>query len=267
MINRTLKICLLFLLFSLLFTSCSIDYFVPITSPTTTTTTETGGSTSLLPEGVPGRWTSDEDKIAVFANGTPNGFWARNDRGNGSPFNCSFQRSHATIGDGLLTLSLTKSNTGYVGAEYRTHAKFSYGYYSVSMKAANCPGVISSFFTYTGWPWDEIDIEFLGDDTTRVQFNYYTNGKGGHEFYYNLGFDASEDFHEYGFDWQPDSITWYVDGIAVHQATAEIPSTSGHIMMNLWNVADSHANWAGKFDDSKLPVYAQYQWIGYKSAN
>ena len=266
MINRTLKICLLFLLFSLLFTSCSIDYFLPVTNPTTTTG-ETGSGTSPLPEGVPDRLTPDSDKIAVFANGTPNGFWARNDRGNGSPFNCSFQRSHATIGDGLLTLSLTKSNTGYVGAEYRTHAKFSYGYYSVSMKAAKCPGVISSFFTYTGWPWDEIDIEFLGDDTTRVQFNYYTNGKGGHEFYYNLGFDASEDFHEYGFDWQPDSITWYVDGLAVHQATVEIPSTSGHIMMNLWNVADSHANWAGKFDDSKLPVYAQYQWIGYKSAN
>ena len=135
------------------------------------------------------------------------------------------------------------------------------------MKAASCPGVISSFFTYTGWPWDEIDIEFLGDDTTRVQFNYYTSGKGGHEYIYYLGFDASESFHEYAFDWQPDSITWYVDGRPVYRATDNIPSHAGNIMMNLWNVADSNADWAGKFDGDGVPVYAEYLWIGYQPAH
>lgn len=230
--------------------------------------TAESGTGNIPPEEstAPKRLTSDADKIAVFANGEPAGWWARNDRGNGHPFNCSFQRTNATIANELLTLSLTQSKGGYVGAEYRTHARYSFGYYSVSMKAASCSGVISSFFTYTGRPWDEIDIEFLGDDTTRVQFNYYTNGKGGHEYIYELGFDAAADFHEYGFDWQPDSITWYVDGVAVYRATENIPSTSGQIMMNLWNVADSNADWAGKFDASRLPVTAQYQWIGYKSA-
>lgn len=90
---------------------------------------------------------------------------------------------------------------------------------------------------------------------------------GGHEYVYRLGFDASEDFHEYGFDWQPDSITWYVDGKAVYRATTNIPSHEGQIMMNLWNVADTNADWAGKFDDRYLPVNAQYQWIGYHSAD
>ncbi len=214
------------------------------------------------------RFTPETDKIATFAGGAPGGFWARNDRGNGHPFNCSFQNANAIIADGLLTLRLTETaaDRGYAGAEYRSAGKFSYGYYSVSMKAASCPGVISSFFTYTGWPWDEIDIEFLGDDTTKVQFNYYTGGKGGHEYVYELGFDASEDFHEYGFDWQKDSITWYVDGRSVYKATVEIPAADGHIMMNIWNVADSNADWAGKFDETKLPVNAQYQWIGYKGA-
>lgn len=267
MINKAFKTCSLFLLLPLLLSSCLVGYFTPLAGSTTETGSQTTPVEDTAPDlSIPERLTPDADKIAVFANGTPTGFWARNDRGNGQPFNCSFQRNNASIGNGLLTLSLTKSVNNYVGAEYRTYAKFSYGYYSVSMKAAKCPGVISSFFTYTWGPWDEIDIEFLGDDTTRVQFNYYTNGGGGHEYYYNLGFDASEDFHEYGFDWQPDSITWYVDGKAVHRATVDIPAAPGHIMMNLWNVADSNANWAGKFDDSKLPVYAQYQWIGYKSA-
>lgn len=40
---------------------------------------------------------------------------------------------------------------------------------------------------------DEIDVEVLGKDTTKVQFNYYTNGTGNHEYLYDLGFDASED--------------------------------------------------------------------------
>ena len=227
-----------------------------------------GGSGNIPPENVINqRFTPDEDKIAVFQNTSTDGFWARNDRGNGHPFNCSFSNENAVIENGTLTLLLTKSGNKYVGAEYRSRNKFSYGYYSVSMKAAKCSGVISSFFTYTNWPWDEIDIEFLGNDTTRVQFNYYTNGIGGHEYIYELGFDASEDFHEYGFDWQPDSITWYVDGVSVYKATVSIPSHAGHIMMNLWNVADTNADWAGKFDDSKLPVTAQYEWIGYKSAD
>lgn len=217
-------------------------------------------------EGVDDRFTLDEYKIAVFANGEPHGFFARNDRGNGHPFNCSFMRSNAVIGDGVLSLVLSEDHSGYVGAEYRIWSKTGYGFYSVKMKAAACPGVISSFFIYNGFPWDEIDIEFLGDDTTKVQFNYYTHGVGGHEYVYHLGYDASKEFHEYAFDWQEGSITWYVDGVAVYRATDNIPTTPGNIMMNVWNVSDTYASWAGKFDSSYLPVNAEYQWIGYQSA-
>ena len=224
------------------------------------------GSGNISLGGADFRLTTEEFRIADFTKGVPDGFWARNDRGNGHPFNCSFQRSNAVIDEGKLTISLTESGDSYVGAEYRSSERFSYGFYSVKMKAAKCSGVISSFFTYNGRPWDEIDIEFLGDDTTKVQFNYYTNGKGNHEYIYHLGFDASEAFHEYAFDWQPGSITWYVDGRAVYRATEDIPSVPGNIMVNIWNVADSNAGWAGKFDDSCLPVRAEYQWFGYQSA-
>lgn len=215
----------------------------------------------------PERYTEENAKIADFSTGRVWGFWARNDRGNGYPFNCAFSQDHAVIENGLLTLRLDQQGGRYVGAEYRSWEKLSYGYYSVRMKAVKCSGVISSFFTYTNWPWDEIDIEFLGNDTTKIQFNYYTNGIGGHEYVYDLGFDASEDFHEYGFDWREDAIVWYVDGKAVYAATENIPSTPGHLMVNLWNLADDKTDWAGKFDPSKLPVEAQYAWFGYQSAD
>lgn len=251
--NPWLKIISLLLISALLLTSCEEKR-----------PSAGGGNISL--GGAEQRVTSEESKIAVFENSAVEGFWARNDRGNGHPFNCSFSWENAVISDGTLTITLNEKEGKYVGAEYRSVEKYSYGFYSVKMKAASAPGVISSFFTYTGRPWDEIDIEFLGDDTTRVQFNYYTRGVGGHEYVYDLGFDASEGFHEYAFDWQEDSITWYVDGRAVYRATTNIPSTAGQIMVNIWNVADTNADWAGKFDPEYLPVSAEYQWFGYQSA-
>lgn len=140
-----------------------------------------------------------------------------------------------------MELKLTRdeeAKVNYAG-EYRSKEFFGYGYYSVRMKAIPRAGIVSSFFTYTGKsdggnPWDEIDIEFLGYDMTRVQFNYFSNGVGGHEKWYKLGFDASKEFHEYGFKWTPDSITWYVDTVPVHNATQSIPVTPGRIMINAW---------------------------------
>lgn len=221
--------------------------------------------TEVSIENIPNRLTKETEKIAVFAEGSPDGFWARNDRGNGGMFHCAFGKENAIVDNGYLTLVLNEKEGRYVGAEYRTAERYSYGFYSVSMKPVKCSGVISSFFTYTGRPWDEIDIEFLGKDTTKVQFNYFIGGEGGHEYVYDLGFDASEEFHEYAFDWRSDSITWYVDGIAVYKVEGEMPSAAGNIMMNLWNVADYKSDWAGRFEGTSLPVSAKYEWIGFSS--
>ena len=101
---------------------------------------------SLITESLPSRLTPEECKIAIFENGSPEGFWSRNDRGNGPPFDCRFSSDNARIADGLLQLWLTAEETGYVGAEYHTWNTFHYGYYSVSMQAVKCDGAISSFF-------------------------------------------------------------------------------------------------------------------------
>lgn len=143
---------------------------------------------------------------------------------------------------------------------------YGYGKYSVVMKPAAAEGVNSSFFTYTGPkdknPWDEIDIEFSGKDTTTVQFNYYHNGAGDHEHLYHLGFDAAKDFHEYGYEWKEDSITWFVDGKAVHTVTARdgdtIPSAPGHIMMNLWAgnpKVPGMKDWLGEYSGKSASTY------------
>ena len=214
------------------------------------------------------RLVDEEDYTVDYSVSDSEEFFLANGYSNRGMFNCTWSNRAGKIENGHLTLSIFKENNIYFGAEYRSRTmRFHYGYYATRMKASSCPGVISSFFTYTHYPvWDEIDIEFLGKNLSQVQFNYYTNGVGGHEYLHNLGFDASEDFHEYGFEWLPGTITWYVDGIKIYQANQNIPSHPQHLMMNLWNCVGKD-DWSGTFDESKLPTTAQYEFIAYIPAD
>lgn len=185
---------------------------------------------------------------------------------NGGMFDCTWSKDNVSFSGGKMNLSIRGNSwSGYTGAEYRTQQAFGFGMYDVSMKPIKNDGVVSSFFTYTGpsdgTVWDEIDIEFLGKDTTKVQFNYYTNGVGNHEYVYNLGFDASQSFHQYGFYWDSSSITWYVDKKPVYTATRDIPQTPGKIMLNVWN-GKGVDEWLNRYN-GVAPLTAQYDWISY----
>lgn len=189
---------------------------------------------------------------------------------NGSMFNVTWRKDNCTFNDGKMQLIIDKDKTPvtvpYSGGEYRSKDFYGYGRYEVRMKAIKNDGVVSSFFTYTGPsdgnPWDEIDIEILGKDTTKVQFNYFTNGVGNHEYMHDLGFDASEDFHTYAFEWHEDKIVWFVDGAEVYTADKNIPVTEGKIMMNAW-CGTGVDGWLNAFDDSRLPLTAEYESISF----
>ncbi len=233
---------------------------------TTTTATTANNNSSIKDYGTP--MNDKATVVADFRKGETPVFFASDGWTNGSCFDCGWYKENTSFDGGVLNLTIDKDKTGkynYSGAEYRTTDFYSYGYYETSMKAIKNDGVVSSFFTYTGPsdnnPWDEIDIEILGKDTTKVQFNYYTDGTGNHEYMYDLGFDASEGFHTYGFDWQKDHITWYVDGKAVYTAKENIPSVAGKIMMNVWNGIGVD-EWLNAFD-GKTPLTASYQWVTY----
>ncbi len=206
--------------------------------------------------------------VADFRKGQSQYFIASDGWTNGNPFDCGWFKNNTAFKDNSLQLTIDRDYTGqyhYSGAEYRTNDFYHYGYYETSMQAIKNNGVVSSFFTYTGPsdnnPWDEIDIEILGKDTTKVQLNYYTNGVGNHEYMHNLGFDASEGFHRYGFDWQPDHITWYIDGVAVYTAYDNIPKTPGKIMMNVWPGIGVN-DWLNAYD-GRTPLTAKYEWVTY----
>lgn len=190
---------------------------------------------------------------------------------NGGVFNCGWRADHATFSGGLMTLQLDNatcpsgcSGKPYASDEYRTNDVYGYGTYTVHMRAANGSGIVSSFFIYNGSPWDEIDIEFLGKDTTKMQTNYFTNGVGGHETLINLGFDASAALHTYLIVWQQGSISWYVDGTLVlteNGSRGALPTNPGKIMMNLWP-GTGVDSWLGPFTYTG-PITAQYDSVQY----
>jgi len=211
-------------------------------------------------------------------------FW---DRGNAT-FNgnlATFRPENITYEDGKMVLNLKKEQFGgkpYTGAELRTDNTdgfYSYGCYEVRMKSAGPSGTVSSFFAYRFNPWQEIDIEIVGKNNRSMLTNIYFNegpaGEANNDpfqvppFPEGVGhsYDASEEFHNYAFEWLPGEIKWYRDGQLVKQATvsgadpAQIPDIEMQIMMNLW--VSSAPSFAGEVDDSNFPVRSEYDWVRF----
>ena len=218
------------------------------------------------------------DIVADFSKGESEEVFGSDGWSNGQPFNAVWKKENVTYSDGLMHLSIkdeeaTDNETVYphTAGEARTKKLYGYGDFEVRMKPAKVVGTVSTFFTYTD-EWnkvdgvenkhDEIDIEFLGKDTTKVQFNYFVGGEGSHEYMYNLGFDASKEFHNYGFRWEKDCITWLVDGKTAYQVkgtgVADIPSQSGRILASYW--PSSAESWSGKYAGNNTAT-TDYQWI------
>jgi beta-glucanase (GH16 family) len=198
---------------------------------------------------------------------------------NGSPFAVGWRADHVGFdASGEMTLFVNDSpcasdpalcsGEAYAGANYSSIDYYSYGRVESRFQAASGAGLVSSLFTYTGPsdgnPHDEIDIEILGQDTTKLQANYFVGGVGGHEHIIDLGFDAAAGLHTYAFEWRPDSITWYVDDLLVYSVTAAVlPTTPGRIMMNLWAVDATAEAWAGHYDGSAAT--SVYDYVSYVS--
>lgn len=220
------------------------------------------------------------DQLDVYDTGA----WSKADRWtNGSPFDNAWRADHVTHATGTMTIQLdNKAFLGklYSSGEYRTKGFYGYGCYEARFRPIKRAGVVTSFFTFAG-PYDnggngrhnEIDIEFVGKDTTSVQFNFWTNDDAytqRNEHTHVLLFDAAAAPHNYGFRWTSSGIEWFVDGNLVYSAESKSlnptpnASESLHkIMMNAWPVDSTASDWAGVFVYPGSPLQAKYEWVRY----
>jgi len=204
--------------------------------------------------------------------------WQKSDWANGDPFYNAWCPEQVSINEGILELNLEGKECNlktHASGEYRSLDTYKYGRYTTKFKASDTNGTISSFFTYTGasegTQWDEIDIEILGRDPSKIQVNYWRNGKE-HPLTLELGFDASLQMHTYSFIWTPEYIKWYVDFVLVHTVAENhannddsLPLNAGRIMMNLW-AAEGIESWSGRYEDN-TSTSSSYDYVKYEAYN
>lgn len=173
--------------------------------------------------------------------------------------------------NGGFKLTLEKrslKSRSFCSASIVSRSSYLYGKFEIVMKPVKMDGVITAFFLHRNDPWQELDIEFLGKDTTRVLLNVYFNpgsdgsgwnfGVRGTPVLIDLGFDAADDFHTYSIEWEPHEIRWLVDGNLVHARASWQPSPITNqpmkVFVNLWPPKSEEL--AGIFNDQSLPITA-----------
>jgi GR25 family glycosyltransferase involved in LPS biosynthesis len=181
-----------------------------------------------------------------------------------TPANVSQPGIHA-----LLTLREEQAQVrGLTSGAIASRASYRYGRFKAEFRPAGVPGVVTGMFLHRNGPRQEIDIEFLGKDTTKMLVNvFYNPGPEGTKLEYgyrgtptliNLGFDAAYGFHTYEIDWQPDAIRWLIDGEVVYERAAwnptPIPDQPLQFNLNLWHSRAKH--FAGSLAATQLPASA-----------
>jgi beta-glucanase (GH16 family) len=116
----------------------------------------------------------------------------------------------------------------------------SYGYYEMRAKLPSGTGLWPAFWLLPvndKWP-PEIDImEMLGNDPNNILLTYFWNNgvypppKDTSTY---TGTNFSEGWHTFAINWEPNSITWYIDGVERKQVNSiHVPNTPMQIIANL----------------------------------
>lgn len=152
-------------------------------------------------------------------------------------------QQQAVISKRRTTYTYTSGMISSGGATTKTPPNFSfqYGYFEISAQVPKGQGLWPAFWTQPAnysWP-PEIDaMEINGAYTNKVDMTYHWSSK--RNGYVTQWFDAAPDDyangqHTFGVDWEPGSITWYVDGVQQFQYTdaSKIPNEPLYLIANL----------------------------------
>jgi len=245
--------------------------------PLGTLPTPTNANLPLSDQANTGRWVFD-NKLSDDFNGTTldRARWHVNDASGTDSLGrkpALFTPQNASLGNGNLNIVFRKETLpqkyvqlgykDYSSAMVRTIERGLYGYYETRAKPMNSAGSSAFWLAWTGMADNatEIDIFEIGGKTKNGAFDRLYNMNAhlwatpqSTEHIANGStwispWRLASTFHVYGFDWQPDTLRWYVDGVLVRE------SKNTHFFFPMQIVFDSEAfwNWFGVVDDADLP--------------
>lgn len=160
-------------------------------------------------------------------------------------------RNVAIDDDSIATMTLRQERTAvrsFTSAAFASRHKHLGGRFAAELRPAKVSGLITGIFLHRNGPRQEIDIELLGRDTTKLLANVYYNpgidgaklefGYRGTPILLDLGFDAADAFHLYEIEWRKDVIRWLVDGTLIHERVdwnpTPIPDLPLQFNVNVW---------------------------------
>lgn len=132
----------------------------------------------------------------------------------------------------------------YTSGEIATKAKFHYGLYEIMCRLPNGKGFWPAFWTWSGEPWNEIDIfEIYGDDmdrfTCNVHTDYDSNDTSANCVYDENNLANFTSWHKFTCLYEYDRIVWAVDDNPVrtdfrYRRSGSNPIYCGEEELNGW---------------------------------
>jgi hypothetical protein len=122
-------------------------------------------------------------------------------------------------------LTVTGTTDGVTGGLYHVGQAFKYGRIEVRERAVQLPGTGAAYHAVPLlWPqngdYTHAEIDFAERDVAAPNVDLFVHHDGT-QTQKSVTIDSTQ-FHNYAIDWEPDSVTWYVDGNLVATVNATI---------------------------------------------
>ncbi|PVU93277.1 hypothetical protein BB561_003371 [Smittium simulii] len=151
--------------------------------------------------------------------------------------------------------SLELKIDGECGTTLICPEKLVHGKVEGRVKMAPGSGAVTALILMNIETGDEIDLEWVGIDSTTVQSMYFVGGQRVDQEAQNhkASGDMSEGFYNYAIEITPDAINWYVDEVLVrtleNDNSGNFPSSANEVRFGVWN-GSAYSEWAGDMGSS-----------------
>ncbi len=136
-------------------------------------------------------------------------------------------------------LSVTGTANGVTGGLYSNQKAFRYGRVEVRERAVQLGTIGQAYHAVPLlWPangdYTHAEIDFAERDVAASSVSLFVHHDGTQDSWSST-IDSTQ-FHNYAVDWEPTSVTWYIDGVKIHTINASIPyydNTNGGAQLDM----------------------------------